>query len=80
VGGRLTCRPAAFTAATRVATRWLRGSTPIPRATRAVYRPTRADRGGILACRSTATGPGGTSQALSLGVIIRAAPAPRRGR
>lgn len=71
VGTTLRCTPAAFTGATRVSTTWLRGKAAIRGATKTRYRLTRRDRGKVVACRTTATGPGGATTALSLGVLVK---------
>ena len=70
-GRRLRCRPGSFSGASRIRTAWLRGSKAIKGATRTTYRLARKDVGKVIACRSTATGPGGTSTTISLGRVVR---------
>ncbi len=71
LGRTLRCRPATFTAATKRTTSWLRAAKPIKGARRTTYKITKKDLGKIIACRTTATGPGGTSTTISLAVLPR---------
>lgn len=71
VGRTLVCRGARFEGATRTSFRWLRNGRLIAGATRATYKLKRADRGKIITCRASATGPGGTTRVVSLGVLVR---------
>jgi hypothetical protein len=70
-GRTLTCVPGRFTAATRVRLAWLRDGRPIRRQTAARYRVRPADRGRVLTCRVTASGPGGSTTVVGLGVLVR---------
>lgn len=70
-GRRLRCTAATFVGATSRAIDWLRGRKPIKGSRGPTYRITRIDVGKIIACRTTARGPGGTSTAVSLGVRAR---------
>ncbi len=56
---------------TSVRRQWLRGTTPIRRATGAAYRVTRADRGRRLSCRVTLIGPGGRLVVRTTPVSVR---------
>ena len=71
LGRTLRCKPATFTSATGLTTSWLRGSRPITGARKTRYKITRKDLGKIIACRTRATGPGGTSTTISLAVLAR---------
>lgn len=71
LGRTLRCAPATFTGATRQSISWLRASRPIKGAHRRTYRITRRDLGRIISCRTTATGPGGTTTSASQGTRAR---------
>ncbi|MFN8110193.1 MAG: choice-of-anchor Q domain-containing protein [Thermoleophilia bacterium] len=72
VGHVISCRMPVFRGATLVGRAWLRNGRAIRRATRATYRVTRADAGRVLTCRVTATGAGGRTVSVSLGILARA--------
>lgn len=71
VGRTLRCRPGRFGNATRVTTAWLRAGKPIKGARRTTYTPARRDTGKAISCRSTATGPGGTTTSTSKRLLVR---------
>lgn len=71
VGRTLRCRPATFSGADEVTTRWLREGKPIKGARGLSYSPTRRDVGDKVACRATATGAGGSATSTASGVRIR---------
>lgn len=71
VGRTLHCKAARFTGATKRTRHWIRGRTTIHRHTKVRYRVTARDLGRVITCRTTATGTGGTSSVVSLGVLIR---------
>jgi hypothetical protein len=70
VGRTLRCRAARFSGATRVRTSWLRAGKPIKGARRTTYKPTGRDAGKAIACRSTATGAGGTTTSTSKRLVV----------
>lgn len=71
LGRTLRCAPATFTGATRQSISWLRASRPIKGAHKRTYKVTRRDLGRIITCRTTATGPGGTTTSTSKGTRAR---------
>jgi hypothetical protein len=71
VGSRLRVDPGRWSGASRFRYRWLRDARPMRGATGRTYRVRRADRGHRIACRVTALGPGGSSNAASNGRRIR---------
>jgi hypothetical protein len=70
VGKTLACSGARFSGATKVRYSWRRGAKSIAKATRSTYTLKAADRGKLVSCRATATGPGGTVSATSRGVRV----------
>lgn len=62
LGRKLTCKDARFTHATKLGTSWLRNGKTIKGAKKSTYKVTKKDLGKKLACRTTATGAGGTAR------------------
>jgi hypothetical protein len=73
VGARLLCDPGAWdgTIPIAVAYRWLRDGRAVRGARGRSYAVRRPDRGRLLACRVTATNPGGPLSATSRAVRVR---------
>jgi len=70
VGEAVTCS-SAWTGATSLAHRWLRGGTVIAGANAKAYTPKPADRGRPLSCRVTATNPTGSTSSTSVARTVR---------
>ena len=69
-GDVATCDPGTWTDATAYAYAWSLDGVTIPGETAATYTSAQADEGGYLRCEVTASGPGGSTAALSNAVLL----------
>jgi hypothetical protein len=74
VGGVINCDPGSWTGASFLSYSWLRNGAVVPGASGTRLPLTSRELGLAVACRVTASGPGGTRSADSAAVVVQALP------